>query len=87
MTCGGGRAIGSGFRRLGGTTIGIYIDKPKNNRRNISLSNRWRIELVVDFNFKLNCTSQGFQGWNPKYRSSNIKETYGLVKVKCNVCS
>jgi hypothetical protein len=24
MTCGGGRAIGSGSRRLGGTTIGIY---------------------------------------------------------------
>jgi hypothetical protein len=29
MTCGGGRAIGSGFKGLGGTTIGIYIDKPK----------------------------------------------------------
>ncbi len=37
--------------------------------------------LVIDFNFRFNYTSQGFQGWNPTYRSSNIKETYGLVKV------
>jgi hypothetical protein len=29
MTCGGGRAIGNGFKGLGVTTIGIYIDKPK----------------------------------------------------------
>jgi hypothetical protein len=25
MTCGGGRTIGSGFKRLRETTIGIYI--------------------------------------------------------------
>jgi hypothetical protein len=40
MTCGDGRAIGSGFKRFRGTTIGIYIDKPKNNTRNISLSSQ-----------------------------------------------
>lgn len=92
MTCGDGRAIGSGFKRFRGTTIGIYIDKPKNNTKNISLSSQWTIMLVVDFNFRFNYTSRGFlrfnyisrgfQGWNPKYRSSNIKETYGLVNVK-----
>jgi hypothetical protein len=77
---------------LKGTTISIYIDKPKNNSMNISTCSQWRIMLIVHFNFEFKCTSQGFQGWNPKYRSSNIKETYGLVKVtyelvKCNVCS
>lgn len=83
MTCGGGRAIGSGFKRLGGTTIGIYIDKPKKNSTHILASSQWRIMLVGDFNFRFNWTSRGFQGWNPKYKSSNIKKTY----VKCNVCS
>jgi hypothetical protein len=58
---------------LGGTTIGIYIDKPKNNSTNILASSQWRMMLLGDFNFRFNCTSQGFQGWNPKYRSSNIK--------------
>jgi hypothetical protein len=69
---------------LGGTTIGIY----RINQKTIAwISSQWRIMLVVDFNFRFNYTSQGFQGWNPKYGSSNIKETYGLVKVKCNWCS
>jgi len=29
MTCGGGRTIGNGFRRLEGTTIGIYMINQK----------------------------------------------------------
>jgi len=74
----GGRAIGSGFNKPSGKIIcRVVTIKPKSNKGNILANSQGRIIFVFDLRIIINYTSQGFQGWNPRNKWCNVKETYG----------
>jgi hypothetical protein len=74
----GGRAIGSRFNKPSGKTIcRVVIIKPRSNKGNILANSQGGIIFVFDLRIIINYTSQGFQGWNPRNKWGNVKETYG----------
>ncbi len=68
---GGGLTTTKGeFNKLGGAPTCIckaITIKPRGNSGNISTNSQGIIVVGAYLNIKINCTSQGFWRWNPKY--------------------
>jgi hypothetical protein len=73
----GGKTIGSGFNKPSDKTIcRVVTIKLRSNKGNISTNSQGGVAIAFDLRIMINYTSQEFQGWNPRNKWGNVKETY-----------